>query len=88
MSRETLIKVLKNLLVALVTAFVVLVYLEFSRGIRIPGLEPFVLAAYFLVLWRYNVLRECHPAGIWSGLYLVVILLQVVVGISQILTAT
>ena len=88
MSRETLIKVLKNLLVALVTAFVVLVYLEFSRGIRIPGLEPFVLAAYFLVLWRDNVLRECHPGGIWSGLYLVVILLQVVVGISQILTAT
>lgn len=87
MSRETLIKVLKNLLIALVTAFVVLVYLEFSRGIRVPGLEPFVLAAYFLVQWRYNVLRECHPGGIWTGLYLVVIIMQVVVGISQILIA-
>lgn len=84
MPKETLIKVLKNVLIALVTAFVVLIYLEFSRGIRVPGMEPFVLAAYFLVLWRYNVLRECHPGGIWTVLYLVVILLQVIAGISQI----
>lgn len=85
MSRETRIKVLKNVLIALVTAFVVLIYLEFARDIRVPGLEPFVLAAYFLVLWRYNVQRECHPGGVWTVLYLAAIVLLAIAGIAQIL---
>ena len=85
MSRETLIKVLKNLLIALVTAFIVLGYLEFAKGIRVPGLEPFVLAMYFLVLWRYNVLRGRHPGGICTVPYLVAILLEAGIGILQII---
>ena len=85
MDKKTLLKVLKNLLIALVTAFIVLIYLEFAKNIRVPGLEPFVLAAYFFALWRYNVMRECHPGGIWTIMYLVVIILQVIAGISQIL---
>lgn len=84
MDKTTLLKVLKKLLIALVTAFVVLIYLEFAKDIRVPGLEPFVLAAYFLVLWRYNVLRECHPGGIWTVLYLVLIILESIIGIIQI----
>lgn len=84
MDKTTLLKVLKKLLIALVSAFVVLIYLEFAKDIRVPGLEPFVLAAYFLVLWRYNVLRECHPGGIWTVLYLVLIILESIIGIIQI----
>lgn len=84
MDKETLLKVLKNALIALVTAFVVLIYLEFAKGIQVPGLEPFVLSAYFLVLWRYNVLRERHPGGIWTALYLVIIILEAAIGIFQI----
>ena len=84
MDKTTLLKVLNKLLIALITAFVVLIYLEFAKDIRVPGLEPFVLAAYFLVLWRYNVLRECHPGGIWTVLYLVLIILESIIGIIQI----
>lgn len=84
MDKTTLLKVLKKLLIALVTAFIVMIYLEFAKDIRVPGVEPFVLAAYFLVLWRYNVLRECHPGGIWTVLYLVLIILESIIGIIQI----
>lgn len=84
MDKTTLLKVLKKLLIALVSAFVVLIYLEFAKDIRVPGLEPIVLAAYFLVLWRYNVLRECHPGEIWTVLYLVLIILESIIGIIQI----
>lgn len=84
MKKETLLKILKNTLIALVTAFIVLGYLEFAKDIRVPGLEPFVIAAYFLVLWRYNVLRECHPGGIWTVPYIVVIVLDIAIGILQI----
>ena len=84
MKKETLLKILKNTLIALVTAFIVLGYLEFAKDIRVPGLEPFVIAAYFLVLWRYNVLRKCHPGGLWTVPYIVVIVLNVAIGILQI----
>lgn len=87
MDRTTLLKIMKNLLIALVTALVVLIYLEFAKGIRVPGLAPFVLAAYFFVLWRYNVLRECHPGGLWTVPYIVVIALEVIVGCVQIMRA-
>ena len=51
---------------------------------NIPGLEPIASAMFWAVLWRWYVVKKTHPGGIYNFLYLLIILMNVYAGISQI----
>lgn len=53
-------------------------------GFHVPGLEPIVSAAFWGAFWRWNQIRGKHPGGIWSFMYLLIIVLDLYSGISQI----
>lgn len=53
----------------------------------LPGVEPLAAALFWASFWRWNVLKKTHPGGIWSFAYLLIVILNVTAGISQIRNA-
>ena len=58
--------------------------LHLTAQLRIPGLEPIASALFWAALWRLNVVKKVHPGGIYTFLYLAIILLNGYAGFSQI----
>lgn len=62
-------------------------FLNLFFQIRFPGAEPICAALFWAALWRWNVVLHTNFGTIWNIGYVLIILLNVTFGISQIITA-
>lgn len=62
---------------------IILSILQLVIDFSIPGLSPIVNAFFWFSLWRLMKIRSQFPGGIWSFMYLLIIVLNLATAISQ-----
>lgn len=75
------------LLVTVLGVALVLLSIFESGHLTIPGLQPLLASLFWLLLWQLFRIRDAFPGGIWTFVYLFIVLMNAAAGISQIITA-
>lgn len=61
--------------------------LDLCADFVIPGLNPLLSSAFWFCLWQLFKIRGTFPGGIWTFMYLLIIVMNIIAGASQIITA-
>ena len=80
-------KVCLILVTVLGVALVLLSILDLAIDLTSPGLQPLLASLFWLLLWQLFRIRDAFPGGIWTFVYLFIVLMNAAAGISQIITA-
>ena len=61
--------------------------LQLAMDFSVPGLSPIVNTFLWFSIWRLMKIRNQHPGGIWTFMYLLIIGLNLAAAASQIINA-